>query len=173
MEIRLLTEHDAPAWWHLRLLALRTDPHSFAESEDEHQATSIEQARARFGVSDSQKSFVLGLFEDHELAGTAGFYRMEHAKFQHKGRIWGVYVRRESRRQGGARALLTELIERAWAIPEVQQITLAVAATQLPAKFLYQQLGFMLYGVEPRSLKVSGEYIDDELMVMLRPRPSV
>jgi RimJ/RimL family protein N-acetyltransferase len=170
MEIRPLTEHDAPAWWHLRLLALRTDPHSFADSEDEHQATSIEQARERFRATDLQKSYVLGLFEDDELAGTAGFYRMGHAKFQHKGRIWGVYVRRESRRQGGASALLTELIERAWAIPELEQITLAVAATQLPAKLLYQKLGFMPYGIEPRSLKVSGEYIDDELMVMLRPR---
>ncbi len=173
MEIRLLTEHDAAAWWHLRLTALRTDPSSFAESEDEHRATSLEQTRARFRASDPQKNFVLGLFEDHELAGTAGFYRFEHAKFQHKGRIWGLYVRRESRRQGGARALLTELIERAWAIPEVEQITLAVAATQLPAKRLYAQLGFMVYGIEPRSLKVSGEYIDDELMVILRPRSAM
>jgi ribosomal protein S18 acetylase RimI-like enzyme len=173
MEIRLLTEDDTAAWWHLRLLALRTDPNSFAESEEEHRAMSLEQARARFRAADPQKNFVLGLFEDNELAGTAGFYRFEHAKFQHKGRIWGVYVRRESRRQGGARALLTELIERAWAIPEVQQITLAVAATQLPAKLLYQQLGFMVYGIEPRSLKVGSEYIDDELMVMLRPRSSI
>jgi len=173
MEIRPLTEHDAPAWWHLRLLALRTDPNSFAESEDEHQSKSLEQVRARFRASDPQKNFVLGLFEGDELAGTAGFYRMEQAKFQHKGRIWGVYVRRESRRQGGARALLTELIERAWAIPEVEQITLAVAATQLPAKRLYAQLGFMVYGIEPRSLKVNGDYIDDELMVMLRPRSSM
>lgn len=172
MEIRPLTEDDAPAWWHLRLLALRTDPSAFAESDDEHRAMSIEQARERFRASDPQKNFVLGLFEDHELAGTAGFYRFEHAKFQHKGRIWGVYVRRESRRQGGARALLTELIQRAWSIPEVEQITLAVAATQLPAKRLYSQLGFMVYGIEPRSLKVNGDYIDDELMIMLRPRSS-
>jgi ribosomal protein S18 acetylase RimI-like enzyme len=169
MEIRPLTEDDAPAWWHLRLLALRTDPNSFAESEDEHQATSLEQVRVRFRGRDPQKHFVLGLFEDQELAGMAGFYRFGQDKFQHKGRVWGVYVRRESRRQGGASALLTELIKRAWAIPELEQITLAVAATQLPAKLLYQKLGFMPYGIEPRSLKVSGEYIDDELMVMLRP----
>jgi ribosomal protein S18 acetylase RimI-like enzyme len=170
MEIRPLTEDDAAAWWHLRLLALRTNPQSFAESEEEHRAKSLEEVRTRFRTSDPQKKFVLGLFEDHELAGTAGFYRFEHAKFQHKGRIWGVYVRRESRRQGGARALLTEIIERAWAIPEVEQITLAVAATQPPAKLLYQQLGFMVYGIEPRSLKLGSEYIDDELMVILRPR---
>jgi RimJ/RimL family protein N-acetyltransferase len=170
MEIHPLNEDDATAWWHLRLLALRTDPGSFAESEEEHRAMSLEQTRARFRASDLQKNFVLGLFEGHELAGTAGFYRLDHAKFQHKGRIWGVYVRRESRRQGGARALLTELIERVWAIPDVEQITLAVAATQLPAKRLYAQLGFMVYGIEPRSLKVGSEYIDDELMVMLRPR---
>lgn len=166
MEIRPLTEDDAPAWWHLRLMALRTDPSAFAESEDEHRAMSLEQTRGRFRASDPQKNFVLGLFEDHELAGTAGFYRFEHAKFQHKGRIWGVYVRQESRRQGGARALLTELIERVSAIPGLKQITLAVAATQLPAKRLYAQLGFMVYGIEPRSLKVNSDYIDDELMVL-------
>lgn len=93
-----------------------------------------------------------------------GFYRQSHAKFRHKGTVWGVYVRPESRGHGTARALLGELIRMARKIAGLEQITLIVASTTQPARRVYSQLGFKWYGTEPRSLKACGEYIDDELM---------
>ena len=165
MEIRLLTESDAPAWWRLRKIALETDPYSFAESPAEHDARTLEQTREYFR-SLNPANFIVGAFEEGELAGMAGFYREKHAKFQHKGRIWGVYVRRESRRQGIARTMMEEIIEKARLVEGIEQITLTAAATQMPARQLYFSLGFRAYGVEPRSLKVGNEYIDDELMVL-------
>ncbi len=165
MEIRLLTEHDADPWWNLRLLALNDEPHSFAESAEEHQARTLEQTRQFFRGLNAE-NFIVGFFEDGELAGMAGLYREKHAKFRHKGTIWGVYVRPESRGKGAAKAILNEVIRRAKEINGLEQILLVVAATQEKARRLYESLGFRKYGVEQRSLKVGNEYIDDELMVL-------
>ena len=165
MEIRPLTLQDADTWWHLRLVALKDEPHSFAESAEEHEACSQEDIQKFFRALNSE-DFIIGAFEDGELAGMAGFYREKHTKFRHKGTIWGVYVRRESRGKGIAKAILSEVIHRARMIDGLEQILLVVAATQEKPRRLYESLGFRKYGVEPRSLKVSGEYIDDELMIL-------
>ncbi|HMC32176.1 MAG TPA: GNAT family N-acetyltransferase [Candidatus Angelobacter sp.] len=165
MDIRLLTAADAEAWWHLRLEMLRTDPASFADSAQEHERTSMEMAQKRLGASEPASNFVLGLFEDGDLAGTAGFFRRQHIKECHKGHVWGVYVRPGSRGKGAGRALMREVILRARKIDGLEQITL-VASAHLPARKLYQAMGFESYGVEPRSLKLGAEYVDDVLMVL-------
>lgn len=164
MPIRLLTASDAEAWWHLRLGALRNDPASFADSAEEHLTKSLDVARERLS-GDSAQNFVVGAFENAKLIATAGFYRYSHIKELHKGHIWGVYVRPESRGKGIARALIEEIIRRARAIEGLEQVLL-VASAHLPARKLYEALGFQAYGVEPRSLKIGTEYVDDVLMIL-------
>jgi ribosomal protein S18 acetylase RimI-like enzyme len=165
MNLRLLTASDAESWWHLRLEALRNDSPSFADSAEEHAATTLDMARERLANGDPAENFVLGLFEDGKLTATAGFYRYTHLKERHKGHIWGVYVRPESRGKGVARALMREIIRRAQTMNGLEQILL-VASAHLPARKLYETLGFQSYGVEPRSLKIGAEYIDDVLMIL-------
>jgi len=165
MNIRLLTSDDADAFWHLRLEALRNDSASFADSAEEHLATTDESARARLVKNDPISNFVVGVFEDGHLTATAGFYRYAHNKERHKGHIWGVYVRQESRGKGVASALMKEIVRRARALDGLEQITL-VASANLPAQRLYKALGFESYGIEPHSLKIGTEYVDDVLMVL-------
>ncbi len=165
MDLRLLTPDDAEAFWHLRLEALRNDPASFADSAEEHLETTVATARERLSKNDATSNFLVGMFEEGKLAATAGFYRYTHNKERHKGHIWGVYVRPESRGKGVGSALMKEIVRRARELKGLEQITL-VASANFPAQRLYQAIGFESYGIEPHSLRIGEQYVDDVLMVL-------
>ena len=166
MDFRLLTPDDAEAFWHLRLEALRNDPASFADSTEEHLETTVESTRERLSKSDAACNFVIGAFDDGKLIGTAGFFRRPNNKERHKGHIWGVYVLPKSRGKGIASALMKEIVRRTREIDGIEQITL-VASARLPAQKLYESVGFKGYGIEPHSLKIGKDYVDDVLMVLM------
>ena len=80
--------------------------------------------------------------------------------------MWGVYVSPSQRGKGVGKALMLEIIHRARQIAGIEQITL-VASARLPAQKLYESVGFKGYGIEPHSLKIGNDYVDDILMVLM------
>jgi ribosomal protein S18 acetylase RimI-like enzyme len=165
MSIRKLTESDAEALWRLRLHGLETDAVSFAESPEELKRITIEEYASRLR-SGGAENFVVGAFDGGQLLGMTGFYRDALLKRRHIGHIWGVFVSPSARGKGTGRALLGEVLRLAKALPGIRCARLMVAVTQEAARHLYQEAGFRVFGIEPRSLRIGEEFVDENHMTL-------
>src|SRR5437868_3547487 len=166
MDIRKLTESDAEAFWDFRLRGLRESPEAFGSSYEESVLIPLASVAQRMrNESTAGDNFILGAYEG-ALVGMVGFRREERIKDQHKGTIWGMYVLPEMRGRGVGKALMSQAIAYAASLPGLIQIHLAVVSTQDAPRHLYRSLGFEVYGLEPRALKVGDRFLDEELMIL-------
>ena len=165
MRVRVLTPDDAIPFSKLRRERLEQAPRAFAESLAEHDALPLAKIAER--LARSNHNFVVGAFTPKaELVGMAGFARNPRLKSHHKGVIWGVYVRPQWRGTGVGRTVLSELLKQARTLAGLEQIQLTVSTSQTAAKKLYESLGFEVFGHERHALKVDGEYVDEDHMVL-------
>ena len=170
LQIRFLVPDDAGEWLRLRLESLQNDSEAFSSSPQDSQSLSAEDVRKRLS-SDQGEFFIVGAFDDRQLLGMCGFHREPGVKSRHKARVWGVYTSPGRRGQGLGRTLLQTLLARAAEIDGVEQMLISVTSTQAAAHSLYRSLGFEPFGHEPRALKISGRYIDEEHMLLLLNSP--
>jgi ribosomal protein S18 acetylase RimI-like enzyme len=157
MQIRVLTEDDAPAFRTLRMRALQEHREAFAMTPEDFAPLSLDEIAGRLRVEpDQPHSFVLGAFAGETLVGMLGFNRLAALKQRHEAVLWGMYVAAESTGSGFGRALVEAAITQARQQQGLESLLLTVTASNLRAKRLYEALGFQVYGVEPRALRVDG-----------------
>ena len=144
-------------WRDIRLEALRAHPEAFGASHAD------EAARPpMFFAERLTGGTVFGAFGAGALIGTAGFRADPGLKQAHKGLLWGMYVHPSARRSGVSRMLVEAVIAHARSRVEILRLT--VTEGNVPARKLYESLGFTAYGVEPRALKVDGRVLNEILM---------
>ncbi len=166
MLVRRLVSQDASEYRALRLTALQESPASFGSSFEEECDRPLVDFAALVG--DSGESAFFGAFRDARLVGSVGFGRRSGLKERHKGFIRGMYVAPSARGQGIGRALLARALDFAATMPNLQQVTLTVNASNLPAIRLYTVAGFQQYGLEPKALFVGGTYHDEINMLRMQ-----
>jgi ribosomal protein S18 acetylase RimI-like enzyme len=168
VSVRLLTSSDAIAFKRLRLLAIETSPTAIWPTLDEESARSLEEVEAKIKTNSTQAVF--GAFAGTDLIGIAGLRREPLLQVQHKGVVWGVFVDPNCRGIGLARRLLDTVISHAKNDWKLIQINLCVNTQNAPAKKLYQSIGFVAFGIEPRAMKVGDSFLDEQHMTLVLSR---
>jgi ribosomal protein S18 acetylase RimI-like enzyme len=156
--LRRLSAADAVRYREIRLEALELAPEAFGSIFAAENAEPV-----AFFADQLAKSAVFGAFDGDILLGVVGFFSREGTKRKHRGVLWGLYVRPAARQAGLGRRLVEAVICHARA--EVEQLELNVVSGNWAARRLYEDLGFVEYGVEKNSLKADGRYWDQVLMV--------
>ncbi len=156
--VRRLTTDDVAAYRDIRLEGLRTET-GFGRTFEEDAALPPEKWSGRLS---SQGTF--GVFLDGALVGIATIDREEGAKVDHRGHLYGVYVRPECRGTAAATMLMDAAL--AAAREQVDFLYLQVAQSNLRAVRFYERMGFTIYGRDPGGLNVGGTILADYLMML-------
>jgi ribosomal protein S18 acetylase RimI-like enzyme len=164
LKIRRLEADNVASYRELRLEGLKSHPEAFSSSWEYAAGKPLSWWAERL-----EMNTVFGGWVDRSpLVGIAGLRVEDDIKLGHKGVLWGMYVRPEGRGTGLAAALVQQVVEHARTL--VEEICLAVVASNTAACRLYNAAGFKEYGLERRAIKVGGEYYD-ELLMTLRLKP--
>jgi ribosomal protein S18 acetylase RimI-like enzyme len=159
---------DAQRYRELRLRGLQDHPEAFGEIASTFEAKTTEEIAQQMVTQRSLGGFTLvALSKTGDMIGTASLGLNAPGKFHHRASLWGMYVIPEARGQNVGRFLIQDLLERARQIDGIEQVHLAVTSSNISALKLYKRMGFVTYGIDPRALKLDGQYFDECLMVRL------
>lgn len=156
--VRLLGPDDVEVFRSIRLEALRVEPAAFASSAKDWEKLPAEEWRRR--LTDNP---VFVALRDDAPIGIMGLLRERPAKMAHRAYIVMVYVRRDQRGTGAARALLQSTMEHARTMA-IRQLELAVNAENEAAIRFYRREGFREIGRIPNALMHEDREIDELLM---------
>ena len=152
VRIATLGPADLVAYRALMLQAYEQAPDAFVSTAEERRAEPLQWWLHRMAPpSGLGQSF--GAFVDGTLVGTVALEYSARAKARHAGLVVGMYVQPEARRLGLGRQLLQAAVAAAAARPGLRQLGLTVTEGNAAALALYEQAGFVAWGVEPMALR--------------------
>ncbi len=165
-QVRRLGAAEAEVFRHLRLDGLRRHPEAFGESYAEAAARPPHHWPELL-----ERSAVFGGWRDGRLGATASCATGADiglpANLRHKALLVGVYVAPRARGTGLGRAVCQAAVDHARALPGIDLMLVSVNADNAGAVALYEALGFVAWGRQPRSIKVAGRHYDEIEMALL------
>lgn len=145
LQIRRLTPRDAEQWLAVRRLQTRAEP---------HRDDLVLRLRAET---------VFGAFFHGRLSGVVRYWRRAADESLHVGTILGLFVRPMDRNIGIGSELVMHAMAHA-VMDGVEMLTLSVEEGNDAAIRVYEELGFEVYGIEPKSVKRRDRYRNTILM---------
>jgi len=166
LEIRVLKPSDAKSYWDLRLEALELNPEAFATNYEE----AVKRKNPVESVANNlsnKGNFTFGTFSNGKLVGVVTLLQETPLNLRHKANILAMYVSPNMRGIGVGKELLTEAINKAKTIGTIEKLNLTVVATNEKAKKLYTKLGFKVFGMEEKALKINNKYYNEEFFELM------
>ena len=160
--VRPLAPADAEIYHRVRLESLRDHPAAFGSSYEEEVLLTPRQVVDKLSAPRFTR---FGGFSGSDLVGLAGLQIRPGLKEQHKAYLFSMYVHDAHRGTELAERLVEAVIAGAREAGAVV-IHLSVTMGNPPAQRFYRRMGFSVYGIEHRSLKVDGVFYDEELMAL-------
>ena len=167
IQIRKLTPNESNLYRKIRLECLREYPENFS-SDFEVEKSKKTLFFQPFIESSSTNNFIIGAFHENNLIGICGFNRYDKAKTNHRGRIIHVYVTPSYQGHNIGHGLVKATVDNVFKTTDTEQIEINVLTTNTKAKGIYERLGFESYGIQKRSLKINGDYHDQNMMVLFK-----
>ena len=161
MEIRRLGAKDAEIYRVIRLESLRLHPEAFGSSYEEEKEAPVEKYRDSLPTV-----YTFGAFDNGSLVGVVTLFPEGKRKMKHRASIFAMYVSESVRGQGVGKRLVEAAIAQARELGGIEQIHLQVVTSNESAIRLYSSLGFEVYGLEKRALRIEDTYYDEELRVL-------
>lgn len=159
MTIQRLSPSHASEYRALMLEAYALHPDAFTSSVAERTSLPLSWWEARLSDEPTPKELVLGAFHSGALAGVAGLSFETREKTCHKTTLFGMYVPAQSRRHGLGCGLVIAALEHSRARPGVRLVQLTVTHGNHAAQALYEQCGFVQFGLEPYAVAVGMEFV--------------
>jgi RimJ/RimL family protein N-acetyltransferase len=156
--IRQLGPEDMQIFRQIRLEALRSEPANFASSAADWEALPDAEWTRRLNVN-----AVFVDFHEGEPIAIMGLMPQTASKMAHRGTVIMVYVRKDRRGGGHAKAILDVLVAHARQTG-IRLLELAVSAENPAAIRFYQREGFEQAGRIPGGTIHEGREIDEILM---------
>ncbi len=166
LEIRRILPADMDLWFKMRIESLYDSPSAFLASPETELSKGVETFRDRIAKG-GDNNVIFACFDGAQIVGSVGVVRETHLKAQHKGTIWGMYVRPEYRGKQIGKKLVQTAIDFAKGPMKLKKVDLSVEASRDSAKRLYSSMGFQQWGSERFAMKIDGKYFDEEYMSLI------
>ncbi len=166
---RKLLPEDSAIYRATRLQCLQEFPDSFGSTYAEE----VKKDKLFFeGQIEAQHpdNFMMAAFEGDYCMGLCGFVRESRANARHRGHVIQMCVLKSHQGKGIGRGLIERVVEEAFDRMGVEHICLGVVHDNVAANHLYEQMGFVEYGLLPGYVQVDGRMVASRLMIKVRER---
>lgn len=159
MPIKRLDPSHVTEYRALMLEAFELHPDAFTSSFAERAALPLTKWESRLKTEPQAAELIFGAFEDGRLAGVVGLSFDSREKVRHKATLFGMYVPHRYRRHGLARQLVQATLAEARSRSGVKIVQLMVTHGNDAAQTLYEQCGFVQFGLEPFAVAVGDRFV--------------